>query len=253
MTAQTASVRQTARSLVTGITRDPALVEQAQRLRYQVFSAEYDSDLGASTPGLDADAFDALCDHLIVTDQRTGTLVATTRILPAERVPSVHQLYSAGEFDLSALAGLPGSLAELGRTCVHPEHRNGATIALLWSTLAEYLVQHRIDYLIGCASIGMSDGGHRAWRIANHLQETYLAGESFRVTPRRELPHLTQTTPPDRPVEVPPLIRAYMRLGARVCGAPCWDPEFRCADLLVLLEVEKLSARYSRHFMSKAS
>jgi len=253
MTAQTAKARQSSRQLRTDITRDPATIEQAQRLRYEVFSAEYGSDLGATTPGIDADAYDTLCDHLIVTDSRTGNLIATTRVLPQSRIREVSEFYSAGEFDLSALASLSGSVAELGRTCVHPDYRNGATISLLWATLAEYLIKHRIDYLIGCASIGMSDGGHKAWRIANHLQDTYLADESFRVTPLRELPHLTNTPATDRPVDVPPLIRAYMRLGARVCGAPCWDPEFRCADLLVLLEVDSLAARYSRHFMGRAS
>ncbi|MGF2736391.1 GNAT family N-acetyltransferase [Marinobacter sp. DUT-1] len=253
MTAQTAKARQGSRQLKTAITRDPATIEQAQRLRYEVFSAEYGSDLGATTPGIDADAYDPLCDHLIVTDSRTGNLIATTRVLPQSRIRDVSEFYSSGEFDLSALASLPGSMAELGRTCVHPDYRNGATISLLWATLAEYLIKHRIDYLIGCASIGMSDGGHKAWRIANHLQDTYLANESFRVTPLRELPHLTNTPTTDRPVDVPPLIRAYMRLGARVCGAPCWDPEFRCADLLVLLEVDRLAARYSRHFMGRAS
>jgi len=253
MTAQTATARQGSRQLRAGITRDPAVIEKAQRLRYDVFSVEYGSDLGAATPGIDADTYDSLCDHLIVTDSQTGNLIATTRVLPQSRIGSVGEFYSAGEFDLSALASLPGTLAELGRTCVHPDYRNGATISLLWSALAEYLVDHRIDYLIGCASIGMSDGGHRAWRIANHLQETFLADASFQVKPLRELPHLANTPASDRRVDVPPLIRAYMRLGARVCGAPCWDPDFRCADLLVLLEVDRLAARYSRHFMGRTS
>ncbi|MBD3640607.1 MAG: GNAT family N-acetyltransferase [Marinobacter sp.] len=253
MTAQTAKARQSSRQLRTAITRDPIIIEQAQRLRYNVFSAEYGSDLGATTPGIDADVYDSQCDHLVVTDNQTGNLIATTRVLPQSRIRGVSEFYSAGEFDLSALASLSGSIAELGRTCVHPDYRNGATISLLWATLAEYLIEHRIDYLIGCASIGMSDGGHKAWRIANHLQDTYLADEPFRVTPLRELPHLTHAPAPDRPVDVPPLIRAYMRLGARVCGAPCWDPEFRCADLLVLLEVDSLAARYSRHFLGRAS
>ncbi|HAP52069.1 MAG: GNAT family N-acetyltransferase, partial [Marinobacter sp.] len=161
--------------------------------------------------------------------------------------------YSAGEFDLSALERLPGTIAELGRTCVHPDYRNGATISLLWSAVAEYLVERGVDYMIGCASIGMSDGGLKAWRIARHLQTEYLADPAFLVKPLRAMPHLTHTRDSDRPVDVPALIRAYMRLGARVCGEPCWDPDFRCADLLVVLEVSKLAGRYSRHFMRSAS
>lgn len=253
MTTQTAKARRSARRLKPDMTRCPQLIETAQRLRYRVFSEEYGSDLGARTPGIDADEFDTVCDHLIVTDLESGELVATTRILHQADTGAVGGFYSAGEFDLSALETLPGTIAELGRTCVHPDYRNGATISLLWSAVAEYLAERNVDYMIGCASIGMSDGGLKAWRIARHLQNEYLAEAEFLVRPLREMPHLTHTRDNDRPVDVPALIRAYMRLGAKVCGEPCWDPEFRCADLLVLLEVSKLAGRYSRHFMRTAT
>ncbi|WP_404368765.1 GNAT family N-acetyltransferase [Marinobacter sp.] len=249
MNAQTAAIARPARRLTTLISRDPAQIKAAQRLRYELFSEEYGSDLGTETPGLDADRFDQYCDHLLVTDARTGQLVATTRVLHQDSTRYLGGFYSEGEFDLANLWKHPGTFAELGRTCVHPEYRNGATISLLWARLAEYLVIAKVDYLIGCASISMADGGLKAWRIASHLQQSYLTEVSYRVFPRRELPHLTHTLQNDRPVDVPALIRAYMRLGARVCGEPCWDPEFRCADLLVMLEVGQLADRYSRHFM----
>ncbi|AMQ91045.1 GNAT family N-acetyltransferase [Marinobacter sp. LQ44] len=253
MTAQIArSQPRRGRQLKTTLTRCPQLIETAQRLRYRVFSEEYGSDLGATTPGIDADAYDALCDHLIVTDGGTGEVVATTRILHQSDVPSVGGFYSSGEFDLSNLGKLPGTLAELGRTCVHPDYRNGGTITLLWAALAEYLDSRNVDYLIGCASISMADGGMKAWRIARYLQNEYLAAPAFRVTPLRALPHLTRAEH-EHSDDVPALIRAYMRLGARVCGEPCWDPDFRCADLLVVLEVSKLTARYSRHFMGRTA
>lgn len=252
MTAQ--PVRQTVtRSLLTDVTRAPLIVREAQKLRFQVFSEEYGCDLGAAEPGIDADRFDPWCDHLIVRDQRTGELVATTRILLDSQAVQTDGFYSASEFDLSTLLANTGKVAELGRTCVHPDYRNGATIALLWSTLASWLTDHQVDQVIGCASIGMSDGGHRAWRIARHLQERYLSDDDFRVWPHRAMPHLAHTNTSgfgEKPVkDIPALIKAYMRLGARVCGEPCWDPEFRCADLLVMLQVSDLSDRYSRHFM----
>ncbi len=248
MTAQTARA---ARRLTTLISRDPARIEAAQRLRYQVFSAEYQSDLGAAVPGLDADRFDDHCDHLLVTDSATGELVATTRVLHQSNAARAGGFYSEAEFNLDNIRQLPGQVAELGRTCVHPDYRNGATISLLWAAVAEYLLARDVDYLIGCASIGMSDGGLKAWRITQQLQRSYLTEPHLRVTPHRALPHLTGTASDDRQVEVPALIRAYMRLGARVCGAPCWDPEFRCADLLVMLDVKQLAGRYSRHFMRR--
>ncbi|WP_336367147.1 GNAT family N-acetyltransferase [Marinobacter sp. C2H3] len=247
----TASIAR-ARQLSTQITRDPRRIEQAQRLRYNVFSAEYGSDLGATTPGVDADAFDALCDHLMVMDQSTGLPVATTRVLHQDRVAGLSEFYSAGEFDLSEMARVPGRFAELGRTCVHPDYRNGATLSLLWAELAAYLVAQKVDYVIGCASISMADGGHKAWRIARHLQDTHLAEPPFRATPRKALPHLSGVPAPEKAPALPPLIRTYMRLGARVCGEPCWDPDFRCADVLVLLAVDQLAGRYSRHFLQRA-
>jgi putative hemolysin len=247
MTAQTARAA-VSRRLLTRVTRDPELVQQAQRLRYDVFSAEYSSDLGAEIPGLDADPFDSWCDHLVVTDSATGEPVATTRILRQDRIVHTGGFYSESEFDLSQLLSGAGRVAEPGRTCVHPDYRSGATIGLLWATLASWLTEHRVDRIIGCASISMSDGGLKAWRIARHLQDRYLSSDDDRVWPRRALPHLTRADS-ERPVDIPALIRAYMRLGARVCGEPCWDPDFRCADVLVLLEVSELSARYSRHFM----
>ncbi|MEP1214617.1 MAG: GNAT family N-acyltransferase [Marinobacter sp.] len=249
MNAQTAPLPRPVRRLKTVITQQPEVVEAAQRLRYKVFSEEYGSDLGATNPGIDADEFDRYCDHLIVTDEYTGKLVATTRVLHHNKAKEAGGFYSEGEFELSSLYQLPGPLAELGRTCVHPDYRNGATISLLWASVAEYLVSRNVDYLIGCASIGMSDGGLKAWRIARYLQREFLASEEYRVTPLRALPHLTRTLNEDRPVDVPALIKAYMRLGARVCGEPCWDPDFRCADLLVVLDVNNLASRYNRHFM----
>lgn len=248
MTAQTAHRLKAARKLTTQATRNPDLVEAAQRLRFQVFSAEYGADLGAATPGIDSDHYDAFCDHLVVMDETSNTLIATTRVLHQTMAEKAGGFYSATEFDLERLLMNEGTIAEVGRTCVHPDYRSGAVISLLWAAIADYLVTRNVDYLIGCASIGMADGGLKAWRIARKLQREHLADPAYQVTPRRALPHLTQSVHEDKPVAVPPLIKAYMRLGAKVCGEPCWDPDFRCADLLVVLAVSELAERYSRHY-----
>lgn len=251
MTAQPVSTEKSPRRLRSFITREPYQILRAQKLRFDVFSQEYGSDLGADSNGLDQDRFDKWCEHLMVVDENTGELAATTRILHGLQAGKIGGFYSEGEFELSAIHRLPGSVAELGRTCVHPAYRNGATLGLLWAALAQYLTDHKVDYLIGCASISMADGGHRAWRIARNLQKRHLSNPDIRVTPLRALPHLANQADTDADMAIPPLIRTYMRLGAKVCGEPCWDPDFRCADLLVLLEVSKLSARYSRHFLRK--
>lgn len=236
------------RSLTTQITTDPALRLAAQRLRYAVFSKEYGADLDSATPGVDADRFDEHCDHVLVIDQETGEVVATTRILHGRTAARIGGFYSEEEFDLSRLKANAGTFAELGRTCVHPDYRSGTALSQMWLAVSQYLIREQIDYLIGCASISMLDGGGRAWRVAQQLQAEHLAPERFRATPRRALPHLANSTA-SVPVKIPPLIRTYMRLGAQVCGAPCWDPSFRCADMLVLLKVEQIAGRFARKYL----
>lgn len=232
--------------LTSGVAKEPGQIEAAQRLRFQVFSKEYGADIETDT-NLDQDRFDPWCEHFVVIDQN-GEVVATTRLLHGEVASRMGGFYSEDEFDLARLKRNPGLFAELGRTCIRSDCRSGAALSMLWSALAQYLVEEQIDYLLGCASISMLDGGYKAWRISQQVQQEHMAADEFRVTPRRTLPHLANQTLNTPKVEIPPLIRTYMRLGAEVCGEPCWDPAFRCADLLVLLNVDKLAARYARRY-----
>ncbi|MFW5824171.1 MAG: GNAT family N-acetyltransferase [Marinobacter sp.] len=238
------------RQLTPGIASGPAKVLAAQRLWYQVFSSEYGADLGSETE-LDQDRFDPWCEHFVVSDHN-GNVVATTRLLHGKVAAQIGGFYSEEEFDLDGLKRNPGLFAELGRTCIHSDYRSGAALSLLWTEVAQYLVRERIDYLLGCASISMLDGGYKAWRITQQVMQAHRADERFRVSPRRTLPHLASHSIQAGKVAIPPLIRTYIRMGARVCGEPCWDPAFRCADLLVLLEVDKLSARYARRYNLEA-
>src|SRR5690349_11676840 len=125
------------RSYAISIASTQEEIRAAQRLRYQVFAEEKGAVLHTELPGHDIDAFDAHVDHLIVTERGTGEVVGTYRLLPPGRTP---RLYSDGEFDLSPLDGLRDSLVEAGRACVHPGHRDGAVINLMWSGLARYVL-----------------------------------------------------------------------------------------------------------------
>ncbi|WP_291831412.1 GNAT family N-acyltransferase [Marinobacter sp.] len=225
---------------------EPAQIVAAQRLRYQVFTSEYGAELEPDND-IDQDRFDAWCEHFVVLDQ-SGEVVATSRLLHGEVAARIGGFYSEDEFDLDRLKRNPGVFAELGRTCIRSDCRSGAALSMLWSEVAQYLVKEGIDYLLGCASISMLDGGYKAWCVAQQVQQEHLAAEVFRVTPRRTLPHLASHRAQTDKVAIPPLIRSYMRLGAEVCGEPCWDPAFRCADLLVLLSVDRLAARYARRY-----
>ncbi|GAA3374156.1 MULTISPECIES: GNAT family N-acetyltransferase [Streptomyces] len=232
------------------LARDEDEVRAAQRLRHQVFAGELGARLDGPEPGLDADAFDAYCDHLLVLDEETGQVVGTYRLLPPERAAVAGRLYSEGEFDLSALAPIRPDLVEVGRSCVHPDHRNGAVIALIWAGLARYMERTGHNWLAGCCSIPLADGGVLAAATREAVLTRNLAPQEYRVTP-----HLPWSpgaiTVPGR-TELPPLLRGYLRLGAWVCGEPAFDAEFGCADLYVLLSLRRTNPRYLNHFLSLA-
>ncbi|WP_213875148.1 L-ornithine N(alpha)-acyltransferase [Pseudomonas sp. dw_358] len=221
-------------------------LREAQSLRYAVFSEAFDARLNGAELGLDRDTYDSHCEHIGVRDLSTGRLVATTRLLDHRAADRLGGFYSEEEFKLHGLNSLQGSILEIGRTCVDPAYRNGGTIAVLWSELAEVLNQGQYRYLMGCASISMKDGGIQAEAIMQRLRERYLSTEQLRAEPRHALPALE--LPHNVIAELPPLLKAYMRLGAKVCGEPCWDEQFQVADVFILLKRDELCPRYARHF-----
>jgi putative hemolysin len=217
----TATSRATAPSysiLVAG-TRDE--VNAAQRLRHLVFAEELGAKLHSPVAGFDIDEFDSYCDHLLIREDRTGEVVGTYRMLRPERARALGRLYADGEFDLSGLVDLRDAIVEAGRSCVHPDHRTGAVINLMWTGIARYLYLH----------------GHRA-------------PPRLRTAPRTPYP-LPAVPTSDRASQlaaVPPLLRGYLRLGAWIGGEPAYDSDFGVADYFVLLSLDRLDQRYLRHF-----
>ena len=239
-----------AASLRVSLARSPSDLKQAQQLRYAVFAQEMGAQLASAAQGTDEDEFDLYCDHLLVRDTDSGLVVGTYRILPPHRRQEIGRLYSESEFDLARLAHLQPSLIEVGRSCVHPDHRSGAAILMLWAGLAQYMRRGRYRHLIGCASAPLADGGMQAAGLRDKLQP-YLAEPEYRVFPRLPFPHERIARPAS--VDLPPLIKGYLRLGAKVCGEPAWDPDFNSADFLIWLSLDNLQPRYARHFDLLAS
>ncbi|WP_445525501.1 GNAT family N-acetyltransferase [Streptomyces cyslabdanicus] len=232
-----------------GLARDEADVRAAQRLRHDVFAGEMGALLSTPQPGYDVDPFDAYCDHLLVRDTSTGQVVGTYRLLPPERAAVAGRLYAESEFDLTRLDAIRPGLVEVGRSCVHPDHRDGAVIGLIWAGLARYMVDRGHEWLAGCCSIPLADGGALASATWERVRDKHLAPEEHRVDPL--LPWVPRTGLPAAPrTELPALLRGYLRLGAQVCGAPAHDPDFGVADLYVLLSMRRVSPRYLRHFLS---
>ena len=252
MTSTTIQTQQTTRApkrkLSVGLARSEWDILEAQRLRYRVFAGELGANLPTTVPGVDQDIYDPFCEHLIVRDDNDGTVVGTYRILSPDNARRVGNYYSENEFDLTRLQLLRPRLVEIGRSCVHPDYRNGATIALLWSGLARYMLENQYGYLIGCASISMADGGHAAASMFARLG-VHMSPLEYRVFPRCPLP--LEALRNDLPAELPPLIKGYLRAGAYICGEPAWDPDFNTADLPILMPVTRIDDRYAKHFMGK--
>ena len=226
-------------------------VRQAQRLRYQVFALEMGANLSKAVPGHDVDLFDDYCEHLLVRDVATQDVIGTYRVLTPTQAKRVGSTYSDTEFDLTRLRFLRARMVELGRSCVHADHRHGGVILALWGALAEFMARNQLDTMIGCASIPMQHPGvplgHAAASIWQQVKQTHLAPIDYRVTPRLALPvdQLDGTLA----IEPPALIKGYLRLGAKVLGPPAWDPEFNTADLPMIMHIKGLPERYRKHFL----
>ncbi|MEU9734540.1 GNAT family N-acyltransferase [Streptomyces sp. NPDC048002] len=232
-----------------GIARTEDDVRAAQRLRHEVFAGEMGALLDTPQPGHDIDAFDAYCDHLLVRETGTGQVVGTYRLLPPDRAAVAGRLYSEGEFDLAPLDPIRPGLVEVGRSCVHPDHRDGAVIGLIWAGIARYMVDNGHEWLAGCCSVPLADGGTLAAATWDRVREKHLAPEEYRVRPL--LPWSPEgVARPQGRTELPPLLRGYLRLGAWVCAEPAHDPDFGVADLYVLLSMRRVNARYLKHFLS---
>jgi putative hemolysin len=211
--------------------------------------------MGASLPanaeGLDIDEFDAYCDHLLVRDPETLRVIGTYRVLTPHKAVELGRLYSDSEFDLSRLNHLRPKMVEVGRSCVHQDYRSGAVIMALWSGLGQYMKQHDYEIMLGCASIPMADGGHYAASLYNSLSPEQMAPVENHAFPKLPLPLDRLNGGLD--VEAPPLIKGYLKLGAKICSAPAWDPDFNTADLLTMLRLSDMNPRYAKHFLDKVN
>jgi len=225
-------------------------VREAQRLRYAVFATEMGARLPQTLPGHDIDLFDDYCEHLLVRDTASHQVIGTYRVLTPAQAKRAGSTYSDTEFDLTRLRGIRQRMVELGRSCVHAEHRHGGVIMALWGALFEFMDRNQLDTMIGCASIPMLHNGvvtgDAAASIWHQLRQTHLADIQYHVRPRLPLP--VEELDHGLTMDPPALIKGYLRLGAKVLGAPAWDPDFNTADLPMMMRTADLPARYRKHF-----
>lgn len=234
------------KGLVVGLAQSAEEIELIQRLRYNVFSEEYGAVLGDSQEGIDRDAFDPWCEHLMVKELGTDHVVGTYRILTPYQAKRAGGYYSESEFDLSGLSDIRSQLVEFGRACIHADYRQGSALMMLWSGLAEILKQGRYQYVFGCASVSLRDDGNTAARVWRQVRDGVCLDSQANVVPLHRYP--VDLLDSDLPADIPALLKGYLKLGARVCGEPAWDPDFNTADFPMLLSVANMGTRYRRHF-----
>jgi len=232
------------------IATDPSEIEQAQRLRFQVFNLELGKGLRSSYErGLDVDEFDPYCDHLIVRDLKSGDIVGTYRLMRGAQARRHIGFYSEKEFDLSRIKSLDGELMELGRSCARKDFRDRALIPLMWEAIAEQVRRHNVQYLFGCGSLYTTDAAEVS-AMFTLLKNKYYAAERYRVQPLEACRFSglkDDVAVADEAAlfqKLPSLIKGYLRIGARVCGPPALDREFGTADFFLLLDFGALKEEY---------
>jgi putative hemolysin len=239
-------------------------LKAAQRLRWRVF---YDEMGAASDPSgmlqMDADEFDILCDHLLVIDESRPAddrVIGTYRLLRESVARRHHGFYSAREFDLSLLSGQPdgcGELLELGRSCILPEYRTSATISLLWRGIADYIARHDIRLMFGCASFPGADPEMHAAALS-YLYHRHLADAEDRPTahancfePLERLP-IGSYDERRAMMSLPPLIKGYLRVGAKIGDGAFIDHQFNTVDVCIVMPVVNIAQRYLSRFSCAA-
>lgn len=236
--------------LEVAIVQDGLLVRAAQALRWRILAEALGRPPSAAGYELDHDWYDRHCEHLVVRDLRRERVVGTCRLLPSAAAARLGG-YSADDlFDLEMLDMLRLRMVEMGKLCVHPAYR-GRIEPLMWGAIGRYLLERGDDYVLGCVSLAVDDGGHVAASAYRGAMESSASPDDLRVRPRRPLPleHLSVAPTP----KVPPALGSWLANGAWVCGEPAWDRGIVSASLPLLLPLARMRIKSLKPFLDEAA
>jgi putative hemolysin len=219
----------------------------AYRLRFLVFNLEMNEGLeSAFIDGCDKDRFDDVCDHLIVEEMTTGAIVGTYRLQMGDVAGRNFGYYSEQEFCFAPYEAMRNEIVELGRACIHREHRSPEVLHLLWRGIARYSLANGGRYMMGCCSLNSLDPemGHAVYAaLRNCMVEPELRTVA---TPAYKMPAPAAELTEER---APKLLRAYLAIGAKICSEPAVDREFKTIDFLTLLDLHTLHPRVATRFL----
>ena len=228
-------------------------VRACQHLRYLVFNEELGEGLESSHAlRLDRDHFDVICDHLMVRDSASGEVVGTYRMQTGYRAKGNAGYYSQEFFEFAPYEPLRGEMLELGRACVHREHRDSSVLMLLWKGIFRYALQTGARYLVGCSSLTSQDPGE-GLALYRDLREKYLVAEPFRTVPApgHSLGIAEGGIAAPQAVKAPRLLRTYLELSAKICGEPAIDRAFKTIDFLTLLDLKEIPVRLRSRLLAE--
>jgi putative hemolysin len=228
-----------------GLARNARQIAEARLLRDRA------ADDGLACERRTDDARAEHYEHLIVADVLRDRVVGTCRILSPEGARRAAGFSAEQRFDLQLLEVLRHRMVEVEHACLDPDYPAGPVRSLLWSALAQYLIERGHDYVMGGATLSVSDGGSAAASVYRLACADHLSPEDYRVFPRLRLPieHLCDTLP----VSAPSPLKGFLDMGAWVCGEPAWDVDSRSAELPILLPLARMQGRHARHFLAHAA
>jgi len=241
------------------LAESPAEVDAAQALRFRVFYEEMGAhaDAAFAAAKRDIDEFDAVADHLLVLDHDLGNgpeaVVGTYRLIRRAGAAKLGRFYSESEYDVSMLVGFPGEVMELGRSCVAAPYRTRGTLQLLWRGIAAYVFRHRIELMFGCASLPGTDldvlAPQLSYLHANHLAPPALRARALpqRFVSMDRMP-IEQIDVKQALIDLPPLVKGYLRLGGFVGEGAVIDEQFNTTDVCVVVKTDQVTEKYYRHY-----
>jgi putative hemolysin len=241
------------------LAQNDAEIEAAQALRYRVFYEEMTAEPSPEMAALhrDFDAFDTVCDHLLVLDRRRGEgpegIVGTYRLIRRAAAAKMGRFYSSAEYDIQPMIDYPAEVLELGRSCIEKDARNTATMQMLWRGIALYSYHYNIQVMFGCASFPGADPSQHL-QAFSYLYQHHLAPPEIRVRAvadryvNMNVLEPGSYDPRKAMARVPPIIKGYLRLGGFVGDGAVIDHQFNSTDVFIIVKTELVTEKYIRHY-----